>query len=91
MLEATQLKAVRTVVEILRDDPGVVEVQVVGIAARSGRRPTEPVDADVIQRTVVRVATAPLVPAPGENVRAAIRFALPTGVRRADERLGGLR
>ena len=60
MLEATQLKAVRTVVEVIRDDPAVIEVQVVAIAARGGRRPAEPVDADVIQRTVVRVATARL-------------------------------
>ena len=60
MLEATHLKAVRTVVEVIRDDPAVVEVQVVAIAARGSRRPAEPVDADVIQRAVVRVATARL-------------------------------
>ncbi len=47
--EATQRKAVRTEVEILRNDPGVVELQAVGIAARRGRRPTVPVGADVIQ------------------------------------------
>ena len=57
-LEATQLKTVRTVTVALRADPSVAEAQVVGIAARSGRRPTEPVDADAIQRTVGRVAVA---------------------------------
>ncbi len=50
-LEATQRKTVRTAVESLRDDPGAVEVQVVGIAARSGRRPAVPVAADDTQAT----------------------------------------
>ncbi len=54
-LEATQRKTVRTVEEILRDDPGVVEVQVVGTGAGHRRRPTEPVDADTPQCTVTFV------------------------------------
>ena len=57
-LEATQLKTVHTVEEILRDDPGVVEVQVVGTGAGHRRRPTEPVDADTPQCTVTFVISA---------------------------------
>ena len=48
-LEATQLKAGRTVAAALRTEPAVVEAQVVGIGTRNGRRPAEPVGADVIQ------------------------------------------
>ncbi len=52
-LEATQLKTVRTAVEMLRDDPDVVEVQVVGTATprRNRRRPDVPGVADAVQQT----------------------------------------
>ena len=52
-LEATQLKTVRTGVAVLRTEPAVAEVQVVGIVTlRRSRRPTEPVVADTQQCSV---------------------------------------
>ncbi len=59
-LEATQLKTVPTANVVLRADPSVAEVQVVGTATprRNRRRPDVPGAAGVIQRTVVSVAVA---------------------------------
>ena len=57
-LEATHLTTVRTVVAVLRGNPTVVEVQVVGIGAARRRRPAVPVLADVVQRTVGVAADA---------------------------------
>ena len=58
-LEATQLKTVPTVVEGIRGEPiETVEIQVVDVATRCGRRPTIPVLADAIQRTRAAVAIA---------------------------------
>ncbi len=48
-LEATQRKTVRTVVAILRSEPGGVEVQEADNGAGHRRRPTVPVVADVTQ------------------------------------------
>ncbi len=49
LLEATQLKTVRTVVAILRSEPGGAEVQAADTGAGHRRRPTAPVVADVTQ------------------------------------------
>ena len=57
-LEATQLKTVRTVVAILRFEPGGVEVQEADIGAGHRRRPTVPAVADAPQRAVECMAVA---------------------------------
>ena len=58
-LEATHLKAVRAAAAVLRGNPRVVEVQVVGVGACGRRRPAEPVLADAVQRIIIAVAVAP--------------------------------
>ena len=84
-LEATQRKAERTAVAALRMEPAVAEVQVAGIGTRNGRRPTEPVDADAIQRTVVSVAVARgrcrVTPAMNHQQRNSASGAVPLGAR----------
>ena len=59
-LEATQLKTERTAIVVLRVDPSVAEVQVVGIATprRNRRRPDAPGVADAPQRSFAAAANA---------------------------------
>ena len=74
-LEATQLKTVRTGVAVLRTEPAVAEVQVVGIVTlRRSRRPTEPVVADTQQCSV-----SVIVPGVAE-ARGRCRWALESGL-----------
>ena len=82
-MEATQLKAVRTVIVVIRVDPAVIEVQEVGIGTRNRRRPTVPVAADVIQRTGAVVAVARRKKITPEALRASSRLLV-----RRQERFG---
>ncbi len=84
-LEATQRKTARTTVAVIRTDPVATEVQEAGIGIGLGRRPTEPVDADAIQRTVVSVAVARgrcrVTPAMNHQQRNSASGAVPLGAR----------